>query len=79
MRINRVALLYEITIIYQNLSSLGKFCVANYFQFGPSVLFQLPEDERDVKIFKKIVERDLYYDFKRVASQFNKRGALYRN
>lgn len=70
MSFNKVAILYEIAQLYLSLDHLNKFLLATHFRLIDVEEFMLPEAESDVIILKRVVERELYHDFKGLASAY---------
>lgn len=62
--------LYEIACIYTDLVWRDRYLLATHFQLVGVKEIGLPPDEMDVIVLKRVMEKDIYDDFKRFAHAY---------
>ncbi len=63
--------LYEIACIYTDLIWRDRYLLATHFDLVAIKEISLPPDEMDVIVLKRVMEKDIYDDFKRLAHAYH--------
>lgn len=76
---NRIKEFYDTAVKFMAISNAGQFWIAGHFKVLSIEEYCLPPDEMAVKVFIKVIEKELYSDFKQLVGNYSTKAQEYLN